>query len=272
MLPESLSKALSGQPLKVAALVSVGQHPLSRRERRADQDARAVELALSLSPELPSLIHVGSGRNDSLRAYLGMGLNDLTVLNADPEADAVPVLVNYLRDQALDHQLDIVLTGVRAECGEGSGLLPYAVADQLGWPMVPRIVSVVSIADGYAEVWQALPRGQRRALRVPLPFVASVDPAAEPARQSAFGPAQRGSIDSRPCAAEPDQARANWQQHPAKPRPKRLAVAKGGTAAERMKAATAKPQGQGGQVITEGTDREKAEAILARLVAEGVVR
>ncbi len=268
MLPESRSKTMASQAMKIAALVSVGQHPLSRRERRADQDARAVELALSLSPELPSLIHVGSARNESLRAYLGMGLNNLKVLNADQDVDAVPALASYLGEQALD----IVLTGVRAECGEGSGLLPYAVADQLGWPIVPRIVSVVSIAGGYAEVWQALPRGQRRALRVPLPFVASVDPAAEPARQSAFGPAQRGSIDSRPCAAEPDQARANWQQHPAKPRPKRLAVAKGGTAAERMKAATAKPQGQGGQVITEGTDREKAEAILARLVAEGVVR
>lgn len=268
MLPESLSKALAGQPLKIAALVSVGQHPLSRRERQADQDSRAVELALSLSPQLPSLIHVGSAQNNALRAYLGMGLNNVTVLNADPDADAVPALADYLRDQPLD----IVLTGVRAECGEGSGLLPYAVASQLGWPMVPRIVSVVSIADGHADVWQALPRGQRRALRVPLPFVASVDPAADPARQSAFGPAQRGNIDFRPCAAEPDQARADWEQHPAKPRPKRLAVAKGGTAAERMKAATAKPQGQGGQVMTEGTDREKAEAILARLVAEGVVR
>lgn len=272
MLPEARSTALAGQPLKIAVLVSVGQHPLSRRERRADQDARAVELALSLSADRPSLIHVGSARNESLRAYLGMGLNDLTVLSAEPDADAVPALANYLRDQAQEHQVDIVLTGVRAECGEGSGLLPYAVADQLGWPMVPRIVSVVSIEDGHAEVWQALPRGQRRALRVPLPFVASVDPAADPARQSAFGPAQRGTIDALPCTAEPDHARANWQQHPAKRRPKRLAVAKGGTAAERMKAATAKPQRQGGQVITEGTDREKAEAILARLVAEGVVR
>ncbi|MEX1216823.1 electron transfer flavoprotein subunit beta [Saccharospirillum sp.] len=268
MLPESLSRARSGHPLKVAALVSVGQHPLSRRERRAEQDARALELALSLSSELPGLIHVGSAQSDALRSYLGMGLTEMTVLNAGPDADALPALIDHLRDQSLD----IVLTGVRAECGEGSGLLPYALADRLGWPMVPRIVSVVSIADGYAEVWQALPRGQRRALRVPLPFVASVDPAAEPARQSAFGPAQRGNIDAWPCVAEPDQARAHWQQHPAKPRPKRLAVAKGGTAAERMKAATAKPQGQGGQVISEGTDREKAEAILVRLVAEGVVR
>ena len=127
MLPESLSKALAGQPLKIAALVSVGQHPLSRRERQADQDSRAVELALSLSPQLPSLIHVGSAQNNALRAYLGMGLNNVTVLNADPDADAVPALADYLRDQPLD----IVLTGVRAECGEGSGLLPYAVASQL---------------------------------------------------------------------------------------------------------------------------------------------
>jgi electron transfer flavoprotein beta subunit len=259
MLPE--------QPLNIAALVSVGQHPLSRRERRADQDGRAVELALSLSAQPPQLVHVGAARNDALRLYLGMGLKQLTVLEANADTDAVPALVDHLREQSLD----IILTGVRAECGEGSGMLPYALAAGLGWPMVARIVSVVAVEEGYAEVWQALPRGQRRAIRVPLPFVASVDPAAAPARQSAFGRGQQGQIIAQPCATESDQARATWQQQPAKARPKRLAVASGGTAAERMKAATAKPQGQGGRVLTDGTDREKAEAILEYLVAEGVV-
>jgi electron transfer flavoprotein beta subunit len=139
--------------------------------------------------------------------------------------------------------------------------------------MVPRIVEIVGIEDGVAMVWQALPRGQRRAIRVPLPFVASVDTAAPPARQSAFGPGQRGRFIELVVSQTPDAAKAIWEERPAKPRPKRLAVASsGGTAAERMKAATAKPQGQGGQVLIEGSDREKAEAILACLVAEGVVR
>jgi electron transfer flavoprotein beta subunit len=34
--------------VKVAVLVSVGRHPASARPRRADADARAVELALGL--------------------------------------------------------------------------------------------------------------------------------------------------------------------------------------------------------------------------------
>lgn len=255
--------------VNIATLVSIGQHPRSRRAGRADQDARALELALAVSSEPPELVHVGATQNDALRGYLGMGPEQLTVLKATPDADAVPALINYLKDR----QLDIVFTGVRAETGEASGLVPYAVAHGLGWPMVSRIVGVVSIDDGVAMVWQALPRGQRRAIRVPLPFIASVDSAAPPPRQSAFGPAQRGQIVELDVSATVDAARANWEERPAKPRPKRLVVASsGGTAADRMKAATAKPRGQGGQVLVEGTDREKAVAILDTLIAEGVVR
>jgi electron transfer flavoprotein beta subunit len=198
-----------------------------------------------------------------------MGPDQLTVLKTAPDADAVPTLIDHLRSR----KPDIVLTGVRAETGEGSGIVPYAVAHGLGWPMVSRIVEIVSIEDGAAMVWQALPRGQRRAIRVPLPFVASVDSAAPPARQSAFGPGQRGRFIEREVSQTPDTAKATWEERPVKHRPKRLAlVSSGGTAAERMKAATAKPQGQGGQVLAEESDREKAQAILNCLIAEGVVR
>jgi hypothetical protein len=41
-----------------------------------------------------------------------------------------------------------------------------------------------------AHVMQALPRGQRRRLKVRLPFLATVDNAAPKSRQSAYGPAQ----------------------------------------------------------------------------------
>lgn len=254
--------------IRVATLVSVGQHPKSGRTRRAGQDARAVELGLKMAGTASRLVHVGDMDEPALRQYLGMGLPQLSVLQAGPDADAVPALATHLDEQPAD----IVLTGVRAESGEASGMVPYLLAERLGWPLVPRIADIQTIDNGVAEVLQALPRGQRRLLRVPLPFVATVDNAAPEARQYAFGPSRRGSFTVSLANTTTDEERQQWQEFPAKPRPKRLNVVKAKSAADRFKAATAKPQGQGGKVIRDGTDREKAEAIMALLMEEGVVR
>ncbi|MNC73697.1 hypothetical protein D3C75_1249450 [compost metagenome] len=59
---------------------------------------------------------------------------------------------------------------------------------------------------------------------------------------------------------------------PAKPRPKRLKVIKAKSGADRMKAATAKASGGGGQVLKGVSAQEGAEAILKLLIEEGVVR
>ncbi|ROT99956.1 electron transfer flavoprotein subunit beta [Marinobacter sp. R17] len=255
--------------LRVASLVSNGQHPKSGRSRRASQDARAVELGLKMAGAASRVIHVGDGdREGGLDQYLGMGLQEITLLNADEQADAVPVLLEYLKGASFD----IVLTGVHAEQGEASGMVPYLLAEQLGWPLVSHIADIRKVEGGRAEVLQALPRGQRRLLRVPLPFIATVDSAAADARQYAFGAARRGRLVDVITDAPVDQARQEWTCAPAKPRPKRLHVAKAKSAADRFKAATAKPQGQGGSVIREGTDQEKATAIMELLVSEGVVR
>jgi len=88
----------------------------------------------------------------------------------------------------------LFLTGVRAENGESSGMLPYLLAEQLGWPLVPRVADILSINEGEAEVLLALPRGQRRALTVKLPFIASVDNAAQEARQTAFRSRAKGRV------------------------------------------------------------------------------
>lgn len=254
--------------LLVTSLISAGQHAKSGRARRASQDARAVELGLKMAGSFSRLVHVGGGDETALRQYLGMGLPEITLLEAEDEADAVPLLTDYLKEQPAD----IVLAGIHAEQGEASGMVPYLVAEHLGWPIVPRIADIQKVEDGVAEVLQALPRGQRRLLCVPLPFIATVDNAAPEARQYAFGPSRRGLMDSVAVKAPVDEARLEWQENPAKPRPKRLNVVKAKSAADRFKAATAKPQGQGGKVIRDGTDRDKAEAILELLVAEGVVR
>lgn len=58
---------------KIISLVSIGAHPTSGRPRRAEQDARAVELGLQLAGDNLQVLHAGDVAEPALRAYLGMG-------------------------------------------------------------------------------------------------------------------------------------------------------------------------------------------------------
>ncbi len=254
--------------LNIITLVSVGAHPTSGRARRAEQDSRAVELGLRLVGERLQLLHAGDPQEEALRAYLGMGLAEMAVLEQPQHADALPVLSEYLREAGAQ----LVLTGSQAETGEGSGMLPFLLAERLGWPLVVGLAEVEKVENGMAQVLQALPRGQRRRLRVRLPFLASVDNAAPAPRQSAFGPARRGQLRAEEVAVVEDELLAEAQLQPARPRPKRLKVIKAKTGAERMKAATAKASGGGGQVLKDVSPEEGAEAIFKLLLEEGVLR
>ena len=69
-----------------------------------------------------------------------------------------------------------------------------------------------------------------------------------------------------------DSLLAEASLQPAKPRPKRLKVIKAKTGAERMKAATARASGGGGQVLKDVSPQEGAEAIFKLLIEEGVLR
>lgn len=269
---ENQPNDLNHNDLNVVALVSVGRHPQSGRERRAEQDSRAVELGLRLAADRPvvqlDVLHAGDPQQPVLRHYAGMGLDKLQVLQMRADGDAVAPLRQYLEE----NPADIVLTGMRAESGESSGMLPYQLAEQLGWPIVPGVADIIGIEDGVADLLQALPRGQRRAIKVALPFVATIDNAAQPARQSAYGPANRALIEAQPVSAPIDAAQATWQESPARKRPKRLKVVKAKTAAERFKAATAKSQSAGGKVLQNESPAQQAQVIFDLLLEEGVIK
>ena len=254
--------------IPTVVLVSIGIHPASQRARRAEQDARAVEMGLQLAGDNVHVLHAGNPHEPVLRAYLGMGLAQLHVLEQSPHADAVPVLRDYLREAGVQ----LVLAGNQAETGEGSGMLPYLLAEQLGWPLLAGVAQIESIHNGVALVLQALPRGQRRQLKVRLPFMATVDNAAPKARQSAYGPATRGAINAEVVEVTVDELSTVGVLQPAKPRPKRLKVIKAKSGADRMKAATAKAAGGSGQVLKGVSAQEGAQAILKLLIEEGVVR
>ncbi|TDO99815.1 electron transfer flavoprotein subunit beta [Marinomonas balearica] len=260
----------------VISLVSIGRHPQSGRARRSEQDGRALELGLKLSGSHLQVAHAGaydstfsgSAEETVLRQYAGMGLKQMTVLKQSSDADVIPSLSHYLESQSAQ----VVLLGVRAESGESSGMVPYLLAESLGWPIVSRVADIVSIENGEAEVLLALPRGQRRSVTVTLPFIATVDNAAPEPRQTAYGPGQRAQFNAVDTPEVLDELRINWVEAPAKPRPKRLKVIKAKTAAERFKAATAKAQGGSGKVMKNESAQEKAQAIFDLLIEEKVIR
>jgi len=272
MQHDGSSKVSGEQRAKVAALVSVGRHPVTGRPRRAEYDARAVEIGLSLaSCEDLRLVHAGECSPETagaLRGYLGMGIGAVDVLQQPAGAEIVPALEAWLRD--LGPRL--VLCGARGETGEGSGLVPFLLAERLGWSLVCGLAEVEAVDGDTMTVLQALPRGQRRRLKVRLPAVVTVDAAAQPARQSAYGPARRGELRQLEADVTPDGAARSWTTAPAKKRPKRLKIVKATSARDRFKAAAAKAEGGGGQVLAGVSAQAGAEAILKLLREEGVLR
>ena len=294
-------------PLEVVSLVSLGQHPVSGRLRRAEQDARALELCLALerqsAPGAVSLsawhasgseIALGSEQDQALRGYLGMGLESLTLVTPDvpgadplkaadslmadnsslkaadqPVIDAWPLLVTRLKQAAPQ----LVVCGGQGETGEGSGLLPHLLAESLGWPLVEGIVAIESCDGAHLTALQALPRGQRRRLRVKLPALVSVDSAAPAARQSAFAQGRRGELSSLASGELVHDAQAEaFGVAPARKRPKRLKRIKATSARDRFKAAAAKAEGGGGKRLEGVSAEEGAAEILKLLREEGVLR
>lgn len=270
-MSRNLARLNSSDEVSVTVLVSIGKHPVTGRLRRADQDARALEMALGLSDAEPRVIYAGP-LNDStepaLRGYLGMGISELKVLRQSEQNDIVPALSGFLDNSPSS----LILCGSRAELGESSGLVPYQLADVLGYTLVANVAVIEEVTATQAVVLQALPRGQRRRIEVVLPAILAVDTASPVARQVAYAKASRGFINCVVTDAAEDDATEQWHYQPARKRPKRLKIIKATSARDRFKAAAAKAEGTGGQVLTSVSAEEGAAAILKVLKEEGVLK
>jgi electron transfer flavoprotein beta subunit len=257
--------------VEIAVLLSVGSHPASGRARRAPLDAQTLELALRLTEAGHATrihaLHAGNSAEPALRDYLGMGLDRLEVLETAPGADPVPALTARLRDLSPA----LILAGSVAEGGEDSGMVPYLIAQALNHTLVPDIVGI-DLTATEAALTQALPRGQRRLITALPPLVATLHSGAHAARQSAFARARRGTIEARrPATVQPDEFLAECTIRPWRARPKLMRVQRGGSALDRMKAATETKTGQG-QLMVQPTPEEAAAAIYDCLIKQGMIR
>jgi electron transfer flavoprotein beta subunit len=202
--------------INIVVLLSAGRHPVSGRARRASIDASALELALQLSPQCRGL-HVGRPDDPALLAYLGMGLSEITVVPVAPGADFAPPILAAVQDW----KPDLILTGTAAETGQSSGMLPYALAKALGWPIVSSIASAQPEFAGL-RISRLLSPNQRRELSVRFPLIATVGPAGPVPRMSAFAQTRKGVITVRADDAPVDEVAATWSPVPARFRPKRM--------------------------------------------------
>ncbi|MFG1347376.1 electron transfer flavoprotein subunit beta [Xanthobacter autotrophicus DSM 431] len=249
--------------MKALVLLSQGRHPVSGKPCLPRAEAQAARLATAIDPA-PAGLHAGPDA-ETVREALGRGLHRLShlVMDADPSA----ALADAIRAAAPD----VVLAGPRGQGGADTGLLPYALAHALGWPLVADAVALEAGEEpGTLRITQALGKGARRRILVRLPVLVSVHAGAPAPLPFAFGRARADGVERHAAAAAPARPEESMEERPYRKRPKVMALA-GGTAAERLAAATGAGAAKG-RVLVDPDPRDAAREILAFLRAVGVVK
>jgi electron transfer flavoprotein beta subunit len=249
---------MTGGKFTAAVLISAGRHPFTGAPRACRGDAVALALGQRLVGDALRIIHAGAIDEPALKDYLALGAGTIEVVAAPNGQDTVNVLSDLLKD------VDVVLTGSRAESGAGSGLFPYALAKALGRPMAANVLDV-EIEGAEARIRQFLPKGRRRGVAVSLPAILAV----HPLTQVGLGYAYARRLSGRIVAVSPAidgklgaGARGEpWRVEQTSRRPVRLKAEEKRSAHERMRAAVVS-EAKGGVVAFEGTSVDKAQVVL----------
>lgn len=158
--------------------------------RTGSLDLRALEMALSLTSK-PYCLSADAVNRESLAPYFGLGATRITAIpQSENAANVADILANALSPDLPQ----IILAGANAECGLGSGTVPYQLAERLLMPVVPNIMKITTRSDD-AVVVQAMPWGKRRLLEVKYPFVATVAATAPEPRGFSHRRAAEGQVD-----------------------------------------------------------------------------
>lgn len=245
---------------RIAVLVSVGRHRVSGVSCYSRNDAAALEIAHTLAQKHRAqleVLHAGDASNLALTDYLALGAPRIDVLACSDDDDAAALLAQRLRG------VPLVLTGTRAEGAYDTGMLPYRLAEALGYALVESALDVAIQRDGVA-VTQFLPKGFRRSIEATLPAVVAVHPQAAVTPRYAYARAAAGVIESHRESALTDSDAHAWRIAPVQRKPIKLAAAEKRSGHARMLTATT-TESRGGNVVIEGTSVEKAQVILSYL-------
>jgi len=255
---------------RAAVLLSSARHPESGVACAAHNDVVALQVARALGLGPPHALHYGDCLDPALQDYLAFGAARILVLPPDPHLPMAQALATELADAA------VILCGCRAESGAASGLLPFELAQSLGCPVLTDVLEVLPQPQGLTAV-QFLPRGRRRRVDLPCPAVLAIHPLAPATPRYAYARRLTGLIESRrvtlagpPLLAGGAATPTDWQLEAQPRQPLRLKGADLRSGHERMTAAVA-PVARGGQVITDGTSRDQARAILAYMRRHGLI-
>ncbi len=243
-------------PHRAIVLLSAGHHPISAHPCPVPVELQAIALARGLGAASITGLHAG-GASQAVQDCFGHGLQQLEILQ-QPDGDPLAALAAAITNAAPD----LVLAGRRGRGGADSGLLPYRLAESLGWPICADAVGVAPHALGLA-VTQALPRGARRRVVLSTPAIVTVHPAAPAAHPFTFAAARRGqarlSPSSFPAASYPEVSEYPYRRRPRLPR----AAAFGGTAEDRLRAAT---EISGGGVVMRDASPDAAAAAICEVL------
>jgi electron transfer flavoprotein beta subunit len=254
------------QATETVVLVSIGFNPVSGRPRLARQDASALALALEAGVE-PVILHAGRAEHEAvLRDALGMGGARLEILALQDDADPLDPLAERLA--ALSPRL--IVTGLRAEAGEGSGMLPFLLGQRLARPMIADCVAAGFDEQGRTMATKALPGGARQVYRSGGPLLLTVGAAGPQPRLSAFAKTRRAAVDIA-AAIAPADPRCAHQSSPARPMPRPITAPQADDPADRLRAVLGGGDvGTGGRRIEGAGAEASAEAILAFLAEAGL--
>jgi electron transfer flavoprotein beta subunit len=240
--------------MKALVLVSDGRHPVSGKPCLPRTEAQAARLAASVARETAAL-HAGPS-SEMGREGLGRGLSHFHHVALAPKADPLPALVSAIRGFAPD----FVLAGPRAQGGEDTGLLPYAIAHALAWPIVANAIALEEAGPDLMRIVQALPKGARRFVVVRLPALVTVHPGAPAPLPFVHGKARAGTVVSLHAEAQAVATRSELETRPYRMRPKVMA-----------RAPTSAREETKGRVLIHPEPREAAREIIAFLRGVGVL-
>lgn len=248
-------------------LLSAGRHPVSGAAVLPRVEAQAIRLAAGLGQAIG--LHAGPDAAAVAEA-LGLGLSRIEHLPLPESADPGPALAARLA--VLSPAL--ILAGRRGQGGDETGMVPYAVAEALNRPLIPDLVALAAgPGAGELSLDQSLGRGARRRVFLTGPALATVHPDAPAPPPYAYGQARRGRIETVAGVVPPvTLAAAALAERPYRRRPKIVSGApSGGTAAERLKAATGDLGAGGGRLLEWPEPDLAAREILAHLRRIGVL-